>query len=171
MKRITQQQPKQHNRDEEMAYPMFSLTQKCLPSFGDSLLLLITCSLLQHSCCVSTSELHESDEHHDLLAKGILFHEETKSLLAEKFINVEFLVPYPRYRFSVREELSPLHSNLSKMWEMPSLFCPLDFRHTAKQILQNSTWFFTRIEKETTDVEEVLHLRNETSHFLSSKKM
>ena len=91
-----------------------------LPSFGDSLLLLITCSILQRSCSVSTSELYESDEHDDLLAKGILFHEETKILLAEKFINVEFLVPYPRYRFSVREELSPLFGNQSKMWEMSS---------------------------------------------------
>ena len=132
------------------------------------------CSILLHPYTVSTSKLHESDEHDDLLAKGILFHEETKVFLAEKFINVEFLVSYSRYRFSVREELSPLHSNLSKMWEMPSLFCPLDFssNYKANTSKLDMKWFLNSIEKEINDAEkDFLQLRNETSHFLSPKKL
>ena len=58
---------------------------------------------LQHSGSVSTSELHGSDEYDHLLSKGSLFHEETKILLAEKFIEVEFWFLTRGIVFSSRE--------------------------------------------------------------------
>ena len=41
----------------------------------------------------------------DLIEKGILFNEVSEILLTEKFIRVEFLVPFPAYEFTIRPEI------------------------------------------------------------------
>ena len=48
------------------------------------------------------------------LDKGIIFHKEGKILITEKFINVEFLVPFPRYNFTIRQQVETLLNELSK---------------------------------------------------------
>ena len=40
-----------------------------------------------------------------ILASGIIFNHVTKILLAEKFINVDFLVPFPKFETNVGAEL------------------------------------------------------------------
>ena len=63
----------------------------------------------------------------DLIEKGILFNEVSKILLTEKFIRVEFLVPFPTYDFTMKPDIEKMIQQLSLMYETPSLFCPLNF--------------------------------------------
>ena len=47
------------------------------------------------------------------LAQGKIFHKEGKILITEKFINAEFLVPVPRYNFTIRPQVENLLHELS----------------------------------------------------------
>ena len=40
----------------------------------------------------------------DYLSKGVIFHKETKIHLAEKFVNFEFLIPFPKYNSTEKED-------------------------------------------------------------------
>ena len=51
----------------------------------------------------------------EALAQGIIFHKEGKILITEKFINAEFLVPFPRYNFTIRQ-VETLLLELPKKW-------------------------------------------------------
>ena len=62
----------------------------------------------------------------DLIEKGILFNEVSKILLTEKFIRVEFLIPFPTYEFTMKPDIEEMIHQLSLMWETPSFF-PLNF--------------------------------------------
>ena len=51
----------------------------------------------------------------EALAQGIIFHKEGKILITEKFINAEFLGLFPRYNFTVRQQVeTPLHELSTK---------------------------------------------------------
>ena len=52
---------------------------------------------------------------------------ETKILMAEKFINIQFLVPFPQFNLKIIEENKLYSEQLSEMWTMQNLFCELDF--------------------------------------------
>ena len=54
------------------------------------------CSILSLFCLVSENINEETPTKYEALTKGILFHKESQTLLAEKFFNVEFLVPFPQ---------------------------------------------------------------------------
>ena len=73
---------------------------------------------------LTTIHLSYSEDYHqefdDVLRKGIMFNEESRILLAEKFIPVQFLVPFPKYNFSMKTELTELHKNLNNKWKLPS---------------------------------------------------
>ena len=56
------------------------------------------------------------------LDKGIIFHKEGKILITEKFNNVELLVPFPRYNFTIRQQVETLLNELSKKWITQSEF-------------------------------------------------
>ena len=58
----------------------------------------------------------------DLIEKGILFNEVSKIILTEKFIRVEFLVPFPTYEFTMKPAIEEMIHQLSLMWETRSLF-------------------------------------------------
>ena len=73
-----------------------------------------------------TSCLFEKD-FNEYLSKGILFHENAEILLAEKFVNVEFLIPFRRYNFTAKEAIEKTLQKLSNIWKIQSVFCPLDF--------------------------------------------
>ena len=45
------------------------------------------------------------------LERGVFFQEETKILLAEKFVNAQFLVPYPKFDIQLTESLDKLAKN------------------------------------------------------------
>ena len=105
----------------------------------------------------------------DLIEKGILFNEVSKILLTEKFIRVEFLVPFPTYNFTMKPDIENMIHQLSLMWETPSIFCPLNF---SSQFATNTTgfnvnWMLHQIDHELSSAQQDLVLiRNETSMFL-----
>ena len=63
----------------------------------------------------------------EALAQGIIFHKEGKILITENFINAEFLVPFPRYNFTIRQQVETLLHELSKKWITQSEFCNIEY--------------------------------------------
>ena len=78
---------------------------------------------------------------------GIIFHEDSKILLGEKFVNVEFLVPFPRHNFTLKTEIGVQLQILEDMWKLPSAACPLDFSYpfTSTQGAFNLNWMVVKI--------------------------
>ena len=106
----------------------------------------------------------------EFLSKGILFHENAKILLAEKFVNVEFLIPFPHCNFTAKEAIEETLHKLSNMWNIPSVFCPLDFSSqfntSTDQFKVN--WPKDKIQSETHEAEQtVKNLRATTSKHLA----
>ena len=66
------------------------------------------------------------------LDKGIFFNEETKILLAENFINIQFLVPFPRFEMTLIENVDQIARPLQNMWQTPTYFCYLNFTNTSE---------------------------------------
>ena len=94
------------------------------------MLLQLACFLLFTPASVLAdwdSNLIASSNPDDLLEKGVLFHERGKILLAEKFVPVEFMIPFPTYDFSLKTGIENTITPLSTMWDIPSIFCPLNF--------------------------------------------
>ena len=58
----------------------------------------------------------------EVLAQGKIFHKEGKILITEKFKNAEFVVPFPRYNFTVRSQVENLLHELSTKWTTQSEF-------------------------------------------------
>ena len=119
------------------------------------------------------SNLEAYTNPNELLEKGVLFHERSKILLAEKFVRVEFLVPFPTYYFDLKPEIELLLDKLSDMWALQSIFCPLNFstQFSTNSSSFNVQWMLRQIESEITDAQlDVEVLRNETSMFLSHRK-
>ena len=49
------------------------------------------------------------------LERGVFFHEETKILLAEIFVNVQFLVPYSKFDIQLTESLDKVATESETM--------------------------------------------------------
>ena len=58
----------------------------------------------------------------DLIEPGILFNENSKILLTEKFIRIEFLVPFLTYEFTTKLDIDKMIQQLSFVWETLSFF-------------------------------------------------
>ena len=95
----------------------------------------------------ATDYEHEFDA---VLKRGILFNEESKILLAEKFIPVQFLVSFPSYNFTLKPELITMLDKQNHMWSLPSSPCPLDFasHFQSNHSSFNVNWMFHTIEHE-----------------------
>ena len=114
--------------------------------------------------------MQPSNNHDELSEKGILFHERGKILLAEKFVPVEFMIPFPTYDFSLKHEIERTIDRLSSMWDLPSLFCPHNFSSgfNSNSTSFNVNWVLVHINHEINEAaNDVILLRNETSAFLS----
>ena len=117
---------------------------------------------------IATDYEHEFD---DVLKKGILFNEESKILLAEKFIPVQFLVPFPSYNFTLKPELVTMLDKLNHMWSLPSSHCPLDCasHFQSNHSSFNVNWIFHKIEHEVKQSKrDVSVIRNKTATFLQT---
>ena len=118
----------------------------------------------------SFTSLFETTEY-DALNKGILFHKESKILFAEKFVNVQFLVPFPKYNFTMKTQVEDMLAKLAEMWSQPSAECPLDFSQPFNSSHKpfNLNWMLAKIQNETNAAQqEVEHMRNITANFLSN---
>ena len=115
------------------------------------------------------SNIEAASNPDDLIEKGILFNEVIKILQTEKFIRVEFLVPFPTYDFTMKPHIEKMIQQLSLMWETPSLFCPLNF---SSQFATNTSginvhWLLHQIDNETSAAQlDLALIRNETAMFL-----
>ena len=73
------------------------------------------------------SEVQSIQNDEEMMPNGILFNEQTKILLAEKFINTQFLVLFTKYNLRILDDNTILSKKLNSYWTQPSLFCDLDF--------------------------------------------
>ena len=103
------------------------------------------------------SNIEAASNPDDLIEKGILLNEVSKILLTEKFIRVEFLVPFPTYDFTMKPDIEKMIQQLSLMWETPSLFCPLNF---SSQFTDYVTEFITNTDEKFFLVENELAALN-----------
>ena len=126
---------------------------------------------------VARNELFESDilsSDDETLSNGVMFNEETTILLAEKFINVEFFVPYPQFNITVRREMDNALKRLNQMWTQPSVHCNLDFTTNFNRNDSgfNVDWLIKAIESEVLLAEqEIGNLHRETSQFLNGAEV
>ena len=107
-----------------------------------------------------------------ILANGIIFNHVTKILLAEKFINVDFLVPFPKFEMNVSAELGAYINKLAPLWDASSWQCHLDYSTNFQK--NDSTfdfdWLLHQVENEITLAEKELEaLRLYTSSFLNTE--
>ena len=66
------------------------------------------------------SPISEFDDSDGPLKKAIIFHEDRTILIAEKFNNVQFLLPFLKFSVSIKAELANLLQVLQTMWDMPT---------------------------------------------------
>ena len=117
--------------------------------------------------------ISKASEIPEYLSRGVIFNEESKILLAEKFINVEFLLPFPTYNFSSRADMKKLLTTLKSIWKAPTLLCPLDTstRFNKSTGAFNLDWLLTEIDEEIELAKtEVNKIREECSAFLKHQK-
>ena len=62
------------------------------------------------------------------LKKCIIFHEDKKILLAEKFVNAQLFLPFPMFDVHIQKDLTHLTSVLDTLWQMPTYNCNLNLR-------------------------------------------
>ena len=114
------------------------------------------------------SDIVSSDD--DTLAKGVIFNEESTILLAEKFIQVEFLVPFPQFNLPIRHELNATLQRLNRMWRQPSVNYHLDFttNFNSNDSAFTVDWLIEAIEQEVSLArQEIGNLHQHTSEFLN----
>ena len=104
------------------------------------------------------------------LDKGIFFNEETNILLAEKFINVQFLVPFPRFEMTLISSVDQIAQSLQKMWQNPTYFCYLNFTNTS-EVDFKMDWLFKETEKEISFAQtDLLKIKSDVASFLKGKQ-
>ena len=110
-----------------------------------------------------------ASDYEDALKTGIVFHKDSQILLAEKFINAEFFVPFPKYRFTIQDNVTQLLSILSTKWKSKSTDCSLNFakRFNASVESFNVDWMLRKLQSEVQLAQdEVSSIKFETSYFL-----
>ena len=116
-----------------------------------------------------SSNIAPSNNPKDLPDREKLSNERNNILLTEKFIRVEFLVPFPTYEFTLKPDIEQLIQRLSHMWDLPSLLCPLNFssHFSSNSSGLNVNRMLLQIKQEIYESENDLAIiRNETSMFL-----
>ena len=103
-----------------------------------------------------------------VLENGIIFNHATKILLAENFIHVDFLVPFPKFELDLRAELGVYIEKLGKLLASPSWQCHSDYSTNFQK--NDSTfdvdWLRHQVENEVHLAEQKLDaLRKSTSSF------
>ena len=100
------------------------------------------------------------------IERGIFFHEETKIILAEKIVNAQFLVPYPKFDIQLTESLDKVAEELQNMWQMPTYRCYLNSTNTSENEIKVD-WLLKETKKEISSADEDLtKIKQEVSSFL-----
>ena len=93
---------------------------------------------------ISQSPIAASDDSDGPLKKSIIFHENKKILLAEKFINVEFLLPFSQFAVSIKSDLAHLLKALQKFAE-PNVMHMTALKNPFRRELSHVTPFTSTI--------------------------
>ena len=105
-----------------------------------------------------TSDIIPEQDSGAVLENGIIFNHVTKILLAEKFINVDFLVPFPKFEMNVSAELGAYINKLAPLWDASSWQCHLNYSTNFQK--NDSTfaldWLLHQVENEVTVAEKSL---------------
>ena len=115
-----------------------------------------------------------SASYDDALSSGIIFHKESKILLAEKFVNVQFLIPFPKYNFTLKTAMRNYLNKLSEKWRTPFIECPVDFSTNFNSTTDpfNLNWLLDMIEdKAEAAKQEAQAIRTDTSRFLNKNPL
>ena len=88
------------------------------------------------------ADINSDKQSETVLENGTLFNYESKIILAEKCIPIEFLNPFASFQRNIRDELEDFLKQLADMWKQPSLFCHLDFSKTIQPVM--STGYLTK---------------------------
>ena len=132
-----------------------------------SLLLPLATFLLAIHLHAAQSPISEFDDSDGPLKKGIIFHEDRKILMAEKFINVQFLLPFPQFSVSLKSDLARILTALHSMWDMPTYNCYLNFTNTSTKGF-DINWLMAEVQKEVNASDSSLaQLHAEVARFLS----
>ena len=118
----------------DLQYTFTSLTMKTPISSIFSLLL------------VSEIVNEETPTKFEELTKEILFHKESQILIAENFVNVEFLVPFPQYDFVIKQQIEDMLKKLATMWTEPSIICPVNLSQPSNSSNKpfNLNWMLSK---------------------------
>ena len=81
------------------------------------------------------------------LKKGINFHEDRKILLAEKFVTIQLLSPFPQFNVQIQKDLNHFRSVLKTLWQMPTYNCNGDFTNLSMTGF-NVDWLRTELQNE-----------------------
>ena len=120
-----------------------------------------------------TLHLTASDQYAEVLASGIMFHEVSKILRVKKCVNIEFLVPFPKYTFEVKSQIEKRLQTFAEMWATPTIFCPMDesrpFNASSKPF--NVNWLYTKLLAELQAAKnDVFEMGNETAILLTMEE-
>ena len=66
------------------------------------------------------------------LERAVFFLEQTKVLMARKFVNAQFVVPYPQFAIHILENLDKVARELQNMWKMATYRCKLSSKNTSE---------------------------------------
>ena len=109
-----------------------------------NLLCLLLLQLLQPAIVIAAS-YNVGDGN---LTKGVIFHETSKILVAEKFVNVQFLLPFPKFDAHIQSELKNITTTLQTMWDMDSLLCHLQYNNKTTDHFQVNWIVVSEVQKE-----------------------
>ena len=99
---------------------------------------------------------------------GIIVHKHKQILIAEKGIDIQFLLPFPKLSMQIKKDLEDLTSVLSKMWDMPILFCHPNYTFSWCMEVFNVNWLLDEVHDEIRAAElDLQKLHPETSFFLT----
>ena len=105
----------------------------------------------------------------EMMTNGVLFNEESKILLTEKFVNIEFLVPFPNFDLNMTKEIDNYLKKLDDLWMHHSVFCNMNFstNFNSNDSTFNIQWLI-QLHKETDLArQDEEKLREETKEFLN----
>ena len=87
--------------------------------------------------------------------------------MAENLINIQFLLPFPKFSVSLKSELALLLDALHVMWDMPTYNCYLNFTNMSTKGF-DFHWLMTEVQKEVNASKvSFLELHVEVAKFLS----
>ena len=111
---------------------------------------------------------NSADNH--ILQSGILFNFQQKVLVAEKFVNIKFVLPFPPYNATLSKYLNVLAQSLSKNWYAPTKLCQL--KYTEINVTTTSAeWIYNITQTEHNRARSDLrNLISEIRNLLSPKQ-